>query len=207
MRRTRKIHRLLGIVLVLPICGWALTAFVFFIKPGYASAYGALSVREYAMDGIPALRPTGDWLETRTFRTILGPALLVRSQTGWRNLDPGTLAPRPLPDESDLRRLVEDATSASRARYGEIRSIARREADPPGATIATANGVRIELDWSDLSMQQSGRDTRLIDGLYKVHYLQWTGVRAVDRVVGAVGLVFLLALAILGIRLAFAKAA
>ena len=32
---TRRAHRMLGLILLLPICGWAVTGFVFFIKPGY----------------------------------------------------------------------------------------------------------------------------------------------------------------------------
>jgi hypothetical protein len=37
--RTRTAHRLLGLVLLAPLCGWALTGLVFFFKPGYARAY------------------------------------------------------------------------------------------------------------------------------------------------------------------------
>ena len=203
MKRTRRVHRILGLLLLLPIVSWTITGFVFFIKPGYAAAYGELKPREYPLEALPPLEPRSGWLEARIVRTILGTSLLVRSTDGWSHLDPGTLQPRPLPDADSLRRLVVDATASDPARYGEIASITRLAGEPPSATTETTRGVHIDLDWSSLSMSQSGRDTRLIDGLYRAHYLQWTGVRSVDRVLGAFGLVCLFALAILGFRLAF----
>jgi hypothetical protein len=54
-----------------------------------------------------------------------------------------------------------------------------------------------------MSLQQRGKDTDRIDLLYKIHYLQWTGVKSVDRVVGFVGLMFVLTLTTLGAWLAF----
>src|SRR5215510_7550294 len=107
MLRARPTHRLLGLILLLPICGWAVSGFVFFIKPGYEAAYSMLRVREYELQGdsIPA-RP--GWLEVRALRTVLGDHLLVRTLDGWSHLDPATLRPRELPDEDAIRRLVED---------------------------------------------------------------------------------------------------
>jgi hypothetical protein len=52
---------------------------------------------------------------------------------------------------------------------------------------------------------QRGRDTDRIDLLYKVHYLQWTSVTVVDRVVGIVGIVLVMALTVLGARLAIRR--
>ena len=205
MRRTRSIHRVLGLLLLLPIVSWTATGFVFFLKPGYAAAYGELRAREYPLEELSLLEPQPSWLEARIVRTILGSALLVRTDDGWSHLDPGTLIPRPLPDEDGIRRLLMDAMTSDPARYGEIASIERQDGDPPSATIETTHGVRIDLDWASLSMRQTGRDTRLIDGLYRAHYLQWSGVRAVDRALGAIGLVCLFTLAILGVKLAFRR--
>jgi hypothetical protein len=61
------------------------------------------------------------------------------------------------------------------------------------------------LDWKRLSLQQHGRDTDRIDRLYKIHYLQWTGEKTVDRILGLAGLVLLLVLTGLGARLAFRR--
>jgi hypothetical protein len=201
--RVRRAHRVLGLILLLPICGWAVTGFVFFTKPGYEAAYSALRVREYPLDGvsIPLSRP--GWLEVRALRTVLGNHLLVRMEGGWAQLDPATLRSLELPDDSAIRRMVQDAIASDRTRYGEIASIIRDERDGSSISIATTTGVEIDLDWNTLALNQSGRDTRRIDALYRIHYLQWTGIRLLDRVLGIIGLASLVALAILGLRLAF----
>jgi hypothetical protein len=49
-----------------------------------------------------------------------------------------------------------------------------------------------------MSLQQKGRDTDRIDRLYRIHYLQWTGVKSIDRVVGFVGDCLALVLTSLG---------
>jgi len=188
-------------MLTLPMFGWALTGLVFFIKPGYDAAYGGLRVRCYPLEGtaLPAARP--EWLEMRVLRTKLGDHLLVRTERGAEHLDPATLRARDLPDEAGIRALIDDAI-ASDPRYGTIVSVARATHD---ATVKTSTGATIDLDWNSMSLQQSGRDTRTIDALYRIHYLQWTGVRTLDRVLGVGGLAALVALAILGVRLAFAR--
>lgn len=204
--RVRRLHRFLGLTLLLPLLGWAGTGLVFFLKPGYEAAYRSLEVRTYPLEGDEEI----SWaviergrLEARVLRTALGRHLLVRTSDGWAQLDPATGAPRELPEEAELRRLVDDAISGARGRYGEVTSVERRDGRRPGASVRTMTGVAIELDWPTLTLRQSGRDTRSIDALYRVHYLQWTGLRTVDRVLGAVGILLLLLLAGLGVRLAF----
>jgi len=86
-----------------------------------------------------------------------------------------------------IRKLVDAAIASDRGRYGDIASVSRHPGDDPSASIKTTTGVDIEFDWTTLALQQSGRDTRRIDALYRIHYLQWTGVRSIDRVVGAGG--------------------
>jgi hypothetical protein len=79
------------------------------------------------------------------------------------------------------------------------------ESRASGNNITTDTGVRVELDWSRLSLTQSGKDTDRIDTLYKIHYLQWTGVNAVDKVLGGLGILLVLVLSLLGARLFFSK--
>ncbi len=57
-----------------------------------------------------------------------------------------------------------------------------------------------------LSLRQRGRDTERIDLLYRIHYLQWTGIPNLDRLLGALALTFVLALTLLGLRLALRRA-
>ena len=63
----------------------------------------------------------------------------------------------------------------------------------------------VTFDWNRLSLQQRGRDTDRIDLLYKVHYLQWTGQKTADKVLGLAGLTLLIVLTLLGARLAFRR--
>jgi hypothetical protein len=192
----RRLHRLIGITLLLPFLGWAVTGFVFFIKPGYGSAYEALSVKTYPLDQPLAVQGQSGWLEVRVVKTILGTHLLVRTTEGWRHLQPETFAPAADITEAQLRTLVTDALTAHPDRYGTVTRVS-------GNTVETSTGARVTLDWNRLALQQRGHDTDRIDALYRVHYLQWTGLPAVDKVLGLVGLSLLIALTALGARLAF----
>ena len=185
--------------------GWAVTGFVFFVKPGYGGAYESLTVKTYPLEGAPSIglgpetqAEPASWLEYRVFRTILGDHLLVRTATGWQHLNPNTLQPIAAPSDDDVRRLVTDAFAANPQRYGNITGMA-------GGVITTDTGVEVTLDWNRVSLQQRGRDTDRIDRLYKVHYLQWTGIKGVDRVLGFVGLSLVLGLTVLGVRLALGR--
>jgi hypothetical protein len=194
---TRTLHRIVGLAMLLPFAGWAMTGAVFFIKPGYKAAYEQLAVRTYPLDDNLAFRGEA-WREARLMKTILGTHLLVRTDAGWRNLDPATLRIVPVPSQEKLRLLFEDAFTANQDRYGHV-------ATQAGAAARTTTGVDVTLDWNRLSLQQRGKDTDRIDALYRIHYLQWTGVDLLDRVLGLLGLVLLVTLAYLGARLAFAR--
>jgi uncharacterized iron-regulated membrane protein len=194
----RKLHRLAGIVMLLPFLGWAVTGLVFFTKPGYGAAYDALAVKAYPIEEPLAVRADPAWREVRYLRTILGLHLLVRTGAGWRQLDPVSLQPRTAPPDGEVQRLLADAFTANPARYGRIVSLA-------GGVATTDTGAVVTFDWNRLSLQQRGRDTDRIDFLYKVHYLQWTGQKTADQVLGLTGLTLLIALTLLGARLAFRR--
>jgi hypothetical protein len=183
--------------MLLPLVGWAITGAVFFIKPGYAGAYEQLAVRSYPLDDNLPVR-VQPWREARLLKTILGAHLLVRTDAGWRNLDPTTLRIVPVPSQDKLRLLFEDAFTANPDRYGHV-------ATQLDATARTTTGVEVTIDWNRLALQQRGRDTDRIDALYRIHYLQWTGQKALDRVLGVLGLLLIVTLAYLGTRLAFAR--
>lgn len=184
--------------MLLPFVAWAATGLVFFTKPGYGAAYDALPIRTYPLDGAIAVRPEPGWREVRYLRTILGPHLIARTDTGWAQLNPVTLQPASAPSDEDVKRLLADAFTVNPARYGQIVSLARGVA-------ATDTGAVITLDWNRLNLQQRGRDTDWIDGLYRVHYLQWTGQKTIDKALGLVGLTLLIVLTVLGARLAFGR--
>jgi hypothetical protein len=196
--RARKLHRSIGIVLVLPFFGWAITGLIFFIKPGYPAAYETLSPRTYPLTGALPINPDPAWLELRSLRTVLGDHLLVRTNSGWQHLNPTDKQPRTRPNESEVKLLLKDAFSVNPARYGNISRVS-------GDKVWTDTGVEVSIDWNRMSLQQRGKDTDWIDLLYRIHYLQWTGVKSLDKIVGFTGLVLVMVLTTLGAWLAFKR--
>ena len=196
--RTRTVHRVIGIILLIPLVSWAITGLVFFIKPGYTGAYEVLTPKFYPINNQVLISENPNWLEVRYLRTILGDHLLVRTESGWMNLNPNDKRPRSAATDDETRRLVQDAFSMNPKRYGQIVSV-------NGNTVTTDTGVVVTIDWNRMSLQQTGKDTKWIDSLYRIHYLQWTGVRSIDRVVGLTGIALVLILTGLGATLAFRR--
>ena len=192
----RNIHRTVGLILLLPLLGWVITAMVFYIKPGYAGAYEFLEPRTYPLrEPLPALGTDSTRLEIRFVKTILGLHAIVRTRDGVVQLDPQTLRPREKPDEEQIRMLLNDAFLQNPDRYGRVEKIS-------GDSVTTTTHVLVILDWKSLTLSQRGADTDRIDMLYKIHYLQLTGIKALDRILGPLGLTLVTFLSILGIRLA-----
>src|ERR1044072_6456995 len=121
--KTRALHRILGLVMLLPLIGWAITGSIFFLKPGYAGAYDTPQVKTYPLETNIALEPAPSWLEFRYVKTILGEHLLARTEQGWRHLDPRSLQPRQAPTTNEIRALIADALATNPSRYGHIASI------------------------------------------------------------------------------------
>jgi hypothetical protein len=188
----RRIHKIVGVVLVIPLLGWALTGIVFLTKPGYEGAYEQLAIKTYPLAQTFSLKPLVNWHEARLVRTVLGYHLLLAGNGRTAHLDPQSLQQVNMPSDADVKRLVEDAIGTNSQRYGEIVAVA-------GSKVITSTGVEITLDWPNLSLAQAGRDTRLIDGLYKIHYLQWLGRPFPDALLGVAGIVLLLSLTGLGL--------
>lgn len=193
--KLKRWHLLLGYVLFVPFILWSATGIVFHLKPGYAGAYEKLSVRQYPAKATRPLNVQPGWLEVRALETILGQHLLVRTENGWQHLDPISLNPKPFPDQQSLQLLVQDAMDVNSARYGEITTINKEG-------IRTSTEVLINLDWNTLTFRQSGRDTRTINWLYRIHYLEWTGIEALDKVVGILGPLFVVLIAMFGLTTA-----
>lgn len=194
--KTRELHKIAGIILLLPFLAWSATAVFFLVRPAYEQAYARLEVRQYPLERPLSMAVQPDWLELRYMRSILGEHLLVRRAEGWAQLDPLTLQEQAPPDNDGLRRLVTDAMRSNAVRYGAVSTL-------DGSHIATDTGVEIDLDWNTLTFSQEGRDTRWIDRVYRIHYLEWTGIAAVDKVVGLFGLFLLMYMTWTGSQLAF----
>lgn len=194
MSSPRRIHRFLGWCLILPFFIWATTGLVFFIKPGYQAAFSYLTVKTYPISTSVQLSPPPDWQEIKLLQTVLGLHLLVKQSDGWQQLNPHDLTVRPQPSDDELQLLLQDAISVDPQRYGD-------QLLKTDQGYVTDTGVQIQLNWASLSLSQQGKDTELINNLYKAHYLQWTGHKSLDQVLGVLGLLLLLLTTVLGIRL------
>lgn len=194
----RNLHRVVGLLMLLPFVAWAATGAIFFLKPGYAGAYDIPPIKFYPLGDHTTIQADPAWFEYRHLRTILGEHLLVRTTRGWQQLDPHGLQPRGEPNADELRALISDALAANPSRYGQVAGV-------EGLTATTVTGVRVTLDWNRLTLAQRGADTDWLDRFYKIHYLQWTGIAAVDKVLGGIGILLVLALSLLGARLFFGK--
>jgi len=196
---TRVLHKLVGILLILPFIGWISTGVVFLLKPGYEDAYSQLAVKKYEMTTAHKIAPNPAWREFRMMRTILGDHLLVLRGRSWMHFNPVTYLPVDRPDDGQIKLLLQDAANQSPARYGKIIKWS-------DGLYITNTGVELSLDWDTLTIQQSGRDTRLINLLYRVHYLQWLGEDRDSRAFGIAGLGLLALLLICGVVLLFLPA-
>ena len=198
MIKSRKLHKITGLILVLPMLAWTITGLIFFIKPGYQGAYEQLSIKAYPLSASLVVIPKKEWREVRLIHSILGEHLLVKLDNKTVHLDPVSLAVKAIPSEQELKTLLRDAFSRNSERYGDILSV-------NGLAVKTTTNVAVTLDWSTLRLSQSGQDTQLINQLYKIHYLQWTGHKTVDQFLGVLGLILLISLTLLGVRLYIKK--
>ena len=198
--KIRRFHRIIGMIMIIPFLGWALTGLVFFIKPGYTEAFEILSIKTYGNQEPFLVPANSNWLEVRMLKSVLGNHLLVKTTDGWEHLNPITLHALALPPKQDIRRLVEDAISVNPQRYGNVVTVTKHH-------IETDKNVTIQLDWSQMLISQKGRDTALINTMYKIHYLQWTGIKIVDRVLGLLSLGLICILAIFGVLLLYFRRA
>jgi hypothetical protein len=192
----RRRHKLTGLILLLPFIAWSATAVFFLVRPRYEQAYETLAVRHYPLIEAPHFAVNPGWEEVRYFQSLLGAHLLVKTQDGWRHLNPTTLQPWPRPDDSTVTRLLEDAFSANPARYGHVATL-------DGNLATTTTGVTVNIDWNTLSLSQQGRDTYWINKAYDIHYLEWTGIGPVDKVLGLSGLALLIYMTWSGMQLSF----
>lgn len=207
---TRRLHRLLGVALVAPFLAWTATGLLFLVKPGWRGAYESLDAfRDEAFDpmglapfSIVSAKPgePGAAVRVEMGTTGLGLVYRVHGSDGTRLVDARTGSVISPLDRDAATKVAVDATSRARAveRYGAV-----RESREDGDTIEVAfeGGAVVRVGRSDLSLAQSGADTSRIDLLYRLHYLQWTGVAAIDRPLALAAIGGTWILAALGLRL------
>jgi hypothetical protein len=194
----KKLHQYLGFFMLLPFIAWAITGVFFFFKPGYSVAYQPLLIETYPIESKIFPSNKSGWLEIRQLNTILGDHLMVKTVEGWQHLSSKTLIEIEQPNRTEITLLVNDAIKSNKARYGEIKTIEE-------SLITTTTDVRITLDWNKMTLRQQGVDTDFINTIYNIHYLRWTGIKALDQVLGVVGLFLVLLLAGIGIFMTIRK--
>lgn len=191
---SRRIHRYIGLALLFPMIGWALTGVVFLVKPGYDRAYEIITIKTYPLEQTLNIAANESWEEVKVIKSVLGHHLLVTAEGKTHHLDFNTLKQRPTPSMIEVTRLVEDAIADKRDRYGSVQAV-------DGTTAYTTTGIEVTLDWDELKLNQIGADRHFIDGLYKVHYLQWTPWQLANEVLAIVGLLLLITLTLIGLRI------
>ena len=180
-----RVHRWLSVLLVVPLAVWSITGLVFHLKPGWARAYDQLAIeRPTTLHPASLAPPPADVQSLELFDTVLGPLYRI---DGARLVDARTGQPRVLsPDEA--RALAADAVARSAHPYGAAGAVT---SDDATVHIAYGDGVRVDVSRADARISQRGSDTDRIDWLYRLHYLQWTGNRTLDRVIAVAGLVLI----------------
>ena len=192
--KSRKIHKIVGLLLVLPMFGWIITGVVFFIKPGYKNAYDQLAIKTYPLEQSFTIPSSNEWKEARLIKSILGHHLLVKTGDGYKHLDPTSYQPKENLTEQEVKSLLNDAFSKNADRYGVVVS-------SDGYKAVTSTGIEVTLNWNNLSIRQSGDDTKFINTLYKIHYLQWTPSKSFNQFFGIMGLLLLMLLTLFGVKI------
>lgn len=180
--------------MLLPMLGWTITGLIFFIKPGYKEAYEQLALKTYPIEKQLIILPEKKWEEAKLIKTILGHHLLVRTGGKVEHLDPATLKEKDVPSSAQYKLLIEDALTSNEERYGKIVTVSTNY-------VQTSTGIEIKLDWLNLKLRQTGDDTKLINLLYKIHYLQWTPFKDVNQFLGIIGLLLLMSLTVFGLKI------
>jgi hypothetical protein len=205
VRLSVRAHRWLGVVLIAPLAIWTVTGLLFGLKPGWRRAYELLAVERpgEAIDAatlVVAPGSLGRVERLELFSTALGPVYRVTRDGAVSLVDGRTgQALSPL-DAARARALAEDAVARSphRAAYGGVSDtiVGDRE-----VVVRFAGGPEVTVDRDGGRLAQRGRDTARIDWLYRLHYLQWTGVAVVDRALPVVAIVAVWLLSGMGVWL------
>jgi uncharacterized iron-regulated membrane protein len=200
----RRLHRWLAIVLVIPLIVWSLTGLLFHWKPGWSRAYDMLDAEKPGplshLDKLAGVLAAEAVTHVEMFETTLGPLARITTAKGDELWDPETgLRRSPLAIDA-AQALAVDAMSRSphHAAYGAIKQVS---ATSTTVTLELVAGPVVEIGRNDARLSQRGPDTERIEWLYRIHYLQWTGNKAVVRVLALVGLLLIWLVLIPGVVL------
>jgi hypothetical protein len=194
--------------MALPFALWATTGLLFHLKPGWDRAYERLSIesQEPTLDaavlidvmsilgnGAPATR-------VELFGSVLGPLYRISRAGGTSLVDGqnGSLI-SPLSRAEGLR-LVDNAVARSphRDAYGERIAV---KFESKQLRVRFKGGRTVSLNRNSGELAQKGSDTDVIDWLYRIHYMQWTGQVWADRILSTTSIVGVWLVTMLGVVL------
>lgn len=194
-----RFHAYVGLVLLLPLAIWGITGLVFLFQPGYQAAFAPLEVKALPLKKSFVLPAAAQWQEARYLRTLLGWHLLVKDDEGVaQHLHPQTLKPWPLPILEMAKKLLAQSVAHDPDRYGDIQQIIL---DGQDYFATTTTGIELKLNWTTLQVRQSGSDTRFINRLYRLHYMQWTPNPILNKALAAITILLLLTMTAISLRM------
>jgi hypothetical protein len=201
-----RVHRWLAIVLLVPLVVWSISGLLFHLKPGWSRAYDMLDAERPVLSttsvapipAIAAMFPS-QISKIELFDTALGPLYRVTTESGTELVDAVGAARRSPLSAEDAKALAVDAVahSAERGGYGSLTATEVTER----VVHVRFEHATVDVGRSSARLSQRGSDTERIDWLYRVHYLQWTGNKAIDRVLAMFGLALIWAVMLPGVVL------
>ncbi len=200
-----RVHRWLAIVLVVPLVVWSVSGLLFHLKPGWARAYDMLGAeRPLTTTSVAPIATVAATFSAKISKielidTAIGPLYRVTTETATELVDAVGATRRSPLSADDAKLLAVDAVSrsAERAAYG---SVTGTEVGERTVHVRFEHAT-VDVGRSSARLSQRGPDTDRIDWLYRIHYLQWTGNKAVDRVLAMFGLALIWAVMLPGVVL------
>lgn len=218
----RRIHRVLGPVLVVPLALWMATGLLFHIKHRYSEAYEILAIPRPLTDWSTARIAPGDvigrGLASAPVTLGLHPSGRVvyygKRQDRPLAIDATTGEVLPLASVATARAWVRAAVvqSVHARRYGSELSFRRTTlksahtgAEDPAFDFRFSGGKNVRVDLVTGEMTQTGALNDFIDATYRLHYLQWTPWNAVNIALVLCAIPLILFLALTGLRMALSR--
>jgi uncharacterized iron-regulated membrane protein len=221
---TRTLHRLIGILMAVPLFLWIVTGILFNVKYRYAEAYEplALKISSTASEWNGALVSPGELVSSGKIDSAGRISLFMHpsktpAYAGVRgntpvviNASTGDYISEAM--EAELKHWADDAVgqSLNAARYGAIvnrtsgkRLSALTGVEDPATVFEYSEGKTVTVDRLTGEMSQTGTINEWIDWTYRIHYLQWTPWHWVNIALVLVAVPLTLGLAMSGLWLAF----
>lgn len=223
----RTMHRLIGILMALPLLVWIVTGVLFNVKYRYAEAYETLEIQTPASWESARKSPAELVQEQRLDGTekmalFASPFVSPAGTPAYAGMHEGkpvaisaaTGEDIPAANQDDAKKWADAAIarSANASRYGTVQRMSegtrvsmRTGFMDPAFVMVYSGGKRVTVDRITGEMSQTGTLNDWIDWTYHLHYLQWTPWRMVNIALVLIATPLTLVLAFSGLVMAFGK--